>query len=301
MLQQTRMEVVVPYFERFIERFPTVAHLAAAPEKDVLAAWSGLGYYRRARMLREGAIAVADRFGGAIPSSVADLETLPGIGRYTAGAISSIAFGQRAAIVDGNVGRIVSRLFAVDPSRYWSEATLLVEACRSPRNLNQGLMELGALICKPANPSCLICPLRDDCTALRTGRVQELPPPKPKKQPRQLRVPLYIVLDARGRVLMRRETGPLMHAMYHLPHGSASLLGGQALDARPQALLGTFRHTITTRKIEFAVYTAELERVRDSAAGYEWIDPAQLQDVPHPSYVRKALGLVGGSAIRPSP
>jgi len=294
MLQQTRMEVVLPYFERFLARFPAIADLAAASDRDAMAAWSGLGYYRRARMLREGAAAVMERFGGMLPSTVKELLTIPGIGRYTAGAIASIAFDLRAPIVDGNTGRIVARLFGVDAPEYWREAELLVNACASPRNFNQGLMELGALICKPKNPSCLLCPLREECVALATGRIGELPRPKTKRATRELRIPLYLVFDGRGRVLMRREPGALMHAMYHLPHGNTSLLGGRPLEAEPRDLLGSFRHTVTTRKIEFAVYTADVKRVRDSGDEYEWIDPGKLDEVPHPSYVKKALALIPG-------
>lgn len=288
MLQQTRMEVVLPFFERFLTRFPDLQALAHATDDEVMSAWSGLGYYRRARMLRDGARAVVERFGGVIPMSAGDLLTIPGIGRYTAGAIASVAFDARAPIVDGNVARVLSRLFA-DGGDAWPHATRLVEACRSPRALNQGLMELGALICKPRNPTCLLCPLRNDCTALATGRVDDFPAPKPKKATRELRIPLYLVRDRRGRVLMRRASGPLMDAMYHLPHGDTSLLDGAPLAATPGALLGTFRHTVTTRKIEFLLYAAEL---RGRARGFEWIDPARLAEVPHPSYVTKALKLI---------
>ena len=295
MLQQTRMEVVVPYFERFLERFPTLAALAAATDRDVMATWSGLGYYRRARMLREGAAAVMERFDGRIPSTVEELVTIPGIGRYTAGAIASIGFDARAPIVDGNVARVVSRVFGVDAmNEYWHYAELLAQRCRSPRALNQGLMEIGALVCKPRNPSCLLCPARDACVALATGRIDALPPPKPKKATRELRIPLYLIADAQGRVLMRRESGALMNDMYHLPHGDTSLLPGHPLDAKRLDLLGAFRHTITNRKIEFEVYVAEWRgRVRGE---FEWIDPDALDDVPHPSYVRKALRIWSAAA-----
>ena len=287
MLQQTRMDVVLPYFARFLERFPTIADLAQATDHDVTAAWSGLGYYRRARMLRDGAAAVMERFGGELPSNVDELLTIPGIGRYTAGAIASVAFNGRAPIVDGNVTRVVARLFGSD-GETWERAEALVNACRKPRDFNQGLMELGALICTPRNPACLICPLREACVARATGRVDELPAPKPKKATRELHIPLYLVRDRRGRVLMRREPGPLMHAMYHLPHGDASLLATSALDVVRGALLGTIKHTVTTRKIEFTLYDA---KVRGTTDGYEWIDLETLGAVPHPSYVAKALRL----------
>lgn len=289
MLQQTRMEVVLPYFERFLARFPDIAALAKAADHDVMAAWSGLGYYRRARMLRAGAEVVMDRFGGTIPASVEELLAIPGIGRYTAGAIASVAFEQRAPIVDGNVTRVLARIHGSDGDT-WPRAEALVRASRSPRALNQGLMELGALICTPRNPSCLVCPARAQCVAVATGRVDALPAPKPKKETRALRIDLFVVSDRRGRVLMRRESGPLMTAMYHLPHGDTALLTGQPLDATARRLLGTFRHTITTRKIEFTVYSAEAARVRGSE--YVWVDPSALDEVPHPSYVAKALRLM---------
>jgi A/G-specific adenine glycosylase len=295
MLQQTRMEVVLPYFRRFLETFPSIEALARATDDEVTAAWSGLGYYRRARMLRDGALAVTERFGGRLPKTVGELLTIPGIGRYTAGAIASVAFQQRAPIVDGNVARVVARLFGDDEAP-WEHATGLVEACKSPRALNQGLMELGALVCTPRNPSCLICPLRKECVALATRRVDELPRPKPKKETRELSISLYLIVDRRGHVLMRRESGPLMNAMYHLPHGDRSLFDTLPLEAATGALLGRFRHTVTTRKIEFAVYAAE---VKGRQRGYEWVDPAELAAVPHPSYVRKALRIWrGGRGLR---
>jgi A/G-specific adenine glycosylase len=286
MAQQTRMEVVLAYFERFLERFPTLQSLANAADDDVTAAWSGLGYYRRARMLRDGARAVCTRFGGVIPRDVEALLEIPGIGRYTAGAIASIAFDERAPIVDGNVARVLARVFA-DESQPWERAAELVHASKSPRDLNQGLMELGALVCKPKNPLCHACPLRDDCAAFATNRVDELPAKKPKPATRQLRIALYLVTDRRGRVLMRRESGPLMNAMFHLPHGDTSLLTAAPLAVSGQELLGKFRHTVTNRRIEFEVFAATAKRTR----GFAWIDPAS--DFPHPSYVRKALRLAG--------
>jgi len=287
MLQQTRMEVVLPYFARFIGRFPDVASLARAAADEVATAWSGLGYYRRAKMLRAGAVAVVTQFGGVIPSAVDELLTIPGIGRYTAGAIASIAFDQTAPIVDGNVARVLSRLFA-HTGDAWPLAEEIVSASRSPRALNQSLMELGALICKPRNPTCLVCPLHDTCVARTTGRIDEFPPPKPKKATRELSIPLYLVHDRHGRVLMRRASGTLMNAMYHLPHGDTSLLDGEPFTTKSRKLLGTFRHTVTTRKIEFVVYRARAPR---RPHGYEWI--ANIEQVPHPSYVRKALALEG--------
>lgn len=294
MLQQTRMEVVLGYFERFITRFPNIKALASSTEDDVLAAWSGLGYYRRARMLHQGAIAVAER--GAMPETVEELLAVPGIGRYTAGAIASIAFQRRAPIVDGNVKRVLARLYG-DEDDPWGRATELVEACDDPRMLNQGLMELGALICTPRNPSCDACPVRKECVAFATDRVDELPRPKEKPATRELRIPLYLVTDRDGRVLMRRERGKLMTSMLHLPHGDSSLFGARPLDVAHTRLLGTFRHTVTNRRITFALFEADLAGalsvLDEGGDDYEWIDVTKLRIVAHPSYVAKALKMSG--------
>lgn len=306
MLQQTRMEVVLGgYYEKFLERFPDVQALANATDDEVMARWSGLGYYRRARMLRDGARDVVERFGGVIPRTVEELLTISGIGRYTAGAIASIAYNERAPIVDGNVARILARVHALEAPlgspellrEAWMHAEALVAASSQPRDLNQGLMELGALVCKPQKPLCLLCPIRRHCAAFASGRVDELPRPKAKPVTRELHIPLYLILDRQGRVLMRRETGKLMNAMFHLPHGDDALLGGPPLRPETGALLGTFRHTVTTRRIEFSLYAATLRGC--AGDGYSWIDAEQLSTVPHPSYVRKALRLARAKSAMP--
>jgi A/G-specific adenine glycosylase len=298
MLQQTRMEVVLRYFAAFVLRFPDVPALAAASEEQVLAAWSGLGYYRRARMLHAGARAVVERFNGVIPADPAALRTISGIGRYTSGAIASIAYRQRAPIVDGNVARVVSRLFTIEApvaskalmTAAWREAERLVGACSDPRAMNQGLMEIGALVCTPQKPDCDRCPLQRDCGAYASGRASELPLPKDRRVPTRLVVPLFLIGDGLGRFLMRRERGALMTSMLHLPHGSTALLGGRLLSVVEKELIGSFRHTITTRSVEFRVLRAELREISDSLE-YEWVDPCDLSRLPHPSYVAKALAL----------
>ena len=300
MLQQTRMEVVLGYFERFVKRFPSVAALARASVHDVTAAWSGLGYYRRARMLRDGASDVMTRFGGTIPKTIDELMSIAGIGRYTAGAIASIAHGRRVPIVDGNIARIVARLFAIDSPlassalmrAAWLRAEEMVAASKLPRDFNQGLMELGALVCTPRNPSCERCPLSRECAAFASGRVDELPRPKAKLITRELHIPLYLVTDREGRILMRRESGGLMHDMYHLPHGDTTLLTGTPLRIGAAEAVGTFRHTVTNRRITFEVF-AVARHPRARGSEYAWIDPASLAGIPHPSYVRKALRLAG--------
>ncbi|GAC1431790.1 MAG: hypothetical protein NVSMB68_04130 [Thermoanaerobaculia bacterium] len=299
MLQQTRMEVVLRYFKPFLDRFPDLASLANASDDAVLAAWSGLGYYRRARMLRDGAQRVVRDFGGQVPVDVAGLLRIDGVGRYTAGAISSIAYERHAPIVDGNVARIVSRLAGIDEPvgssalmrAAWIESERLVSASVSSRAFNQGLMEIGALICKPRTPDCGACPLRGGCFAFKKGRTESLPRKKIKPRVRDMSVDLFIVTDPGGRILMRRESGALMNAMMHLPHGDTSLLTGRPLDVSSRRLVAKFRHTITTRRVAFSVYSGVLRPAIGDSDEYEWVDVHDLANVPHPSYVAKALAL----------
>jgi A/G-specific adenine glycosylase len=168
MLQQTRVAVVIERYKEFLARFPTLASLAAAPEQDVLALWSGLGYYRRARMLHKAAQFVVENCGGVMPTAAEDLQQLPGIGAYTSAAIASIAHGERVAVVDGNVERVLCRMEGWDASpslkrEIWNLAAQLIDHNR-PGDFNQALMELGATVCTPRNPQCLTCPLVKDCT-----------------------------------------------------------------------------------------------------------------------------------------
>jgi A/G-specific adenine glycosylase len=299
MLQQTRMDVVIGYFERFMSRFPSLAALAGAPIEEVLAAWSGLGYYRRARMLHAGAGSVLQRWQGRIPDSVEELLRIPGVGRYTAGAIASIAFDRPAPIVDGNVARVLARMEMIPhptgstgfSREAWAHAESLAGAATSPRMFNQSLMELGALICTPRNPSCGICPAADLCAARAAGSVEQFPRSAVRRPPVDLRIPLFVVTDDRGFILLRLGEGRLMNGLYHLPHGNADLLG--YFDAfAPGASLGTFAHTVTHRRITFELFAAEGRgMVADGRGEYIWVDPARLADVPHPSYVRKAVRL----------
>ena len=311
MLQQTRMEVVLPYFERFIERFPTVESLAAADEAEVVAAWSGLGYYRRARMLHQGARWIVSR-GEGVPRTSTALQEVPGIGRYTAGAVASIAFGVPAPIVDGNVARLGARLEVFDEPLgtaallrlEWAWAAKLVEAASSPRALNQGLMEIGARICRPRTPLCAECPLAALCIAHAKGEEGDYPRKKAPRRSTDVEIPLFLVDDGGGRVLLElQSTGSLMTGMWHLPHGSSELLPGSDGERfRRLAKLGSFRHTITHRRIRFELWEAELSGIAEGPEA-SWVAPEELGSLPHPSYVRKALamwGVAGLSRVRSS-
>lgn len=222
MLQQTQVVTVLPYFERFMTAFPTVEALAGAPEEAVMAQWAGLGYYRRARNLHLAAKRVVEG-GGVFPNTVAGLLDLPGIGRYTAGAIASIAFGIKAPLLDGNVARVLSRVFLmsdpIDGSRgqktLWSLAEALVPG-DDPSSHNQALMELGALVCSPRSPACGECPLADRCRALATGRQAELPVKARKAAPQPVAAVSGLWRDG-GRALFAQRPDGLLGGLWELP------------------------------------------------------------------------------------
>jgi A/G-specific adenine glycosylase len=207
MLQQTRVETVIPYYQRFLDRFATVRALAEADEHDVLALWSGLGYYRRARMLHAGAKHVVREHAGAVPADIDALKKIPGVGDYTAGAIASIAFDLREPVLDGNVERVLSRLTAMkgDPraktqrNELWALARRFADSPRAG-DVNQALMELGATVCTPTSPRCLLCPMRAHCKASGEGEPERYPEKAPKKAPRTEHWTAFVVRDREGRV-----------------------------------------------------------------------------------------------------
>jgi A/G-specific adenine glycosylase len=264
MLQQTRVATVIPYWERWMARFPTVSALAEAPLDDVLAAWAGLGYYSRARNLHAGAQAVDDQFGGALPSCAAELRDVPGIGPYTAGAIASIAFGERAPLVDGNVARVLARVFAIEDDikstaggkALWAAAGELMAAlpvATAPGDLNQGLMELGATICAASQPRCLVCPLARACAAARTGRQDELPVVAARKKASELPVIARTVVwleEAGEIVLARRRPDGLFGGLWELPPLDVAAALGVTADRTPVAF---HDQTLTHRRLQIAV------------------------------------------------
>ena len=269
MLQQTRVTTVIPYWERWMARFPTVVALARAPLDDVLASWAGLGYYSRARNLHAGAKAVHERFGGALPGRAEALRQVPGIGPYTAGAIASIAFGERAPLVDGNVARVLARVFAIEhdikstagTKALWTTAGALMRAlpdAAAPGDLNQGLMELGATICAPTQPRCLICPLARACEASREGRQDELPIVAARKK--QSELPLIertAVWIARGDeiVLARRRPDGLFGGLWELPQRDFADALGAAIDATP---IAHHDQVLTHRRLRISVVRGTL-------------------------------------------
>jgi A/G-specific adenine glycosylase len=266
MLQQTRVDTVIPYFERFLSRFPTVLHLAEAPLDDVLGLWSGLGYYRRARSLHLAAREVAEKHGGAFPGSAEALRSLPGVGAYTAGAIASIAFSREEPLVDGNVARVLSRIFAVEAplgtreseTKLWDLARGLVRGPR-PGDLNQALMELGATVCTPERPSCDGCPVERACRAREQGRVGDLPVPKAKKAPVAKALVALVARSDDGRILLakRAEKG-LFGGLWEPPMWDAGGVppgfGPLVEDARDA---GQIEHVLTHRALTVTVIVAD--------------------------------------------
>jgi A/G-specific adenine glycosylase len=224
MLQQTQVSVVLPYWTAFLARFPDVRALARASVDEVLAAWRGLGYYARARNLHRAAGAVVERHAGLLPDDVTALRALPGFGRYTVGAVASIAFGREVPLVDGNVVRVLARLFGLQGAsgeaalekRLWALAEKLVQRER-PGDWNQALMELGATVCRPEQPTCLLCPVRARCVALATGRVGEIPAPKARPVRRALHLAVAAARKGEAVLLVRREGTGLFGGLWELP------------------------------------------------------------------------------------
>lgn len=228
MLQQTRVDTVIPYFHRFIERFPTIQALAEAPEEDVLKTWEGLGYYSRARNLQAAARQVVERHGGVIPQDKASVSALKGVGPYTTGAILSIAFGQPEPAVDGNVMRVLSRYFCIQDDIMKARTRVLMEQLAaelipegSASDFNQALMELGALVCMPKSPHCLTCPVMEHCQGRLEGMEESLPVKTKAKKPRQEHRWVAIVEGSgarRGKILVRRRPDSgLLARMWELP------------------------------------------------------------------------------------
>jgi A/G-specific adenine glycosylase len=309
MLQQTRVEAVRDHFTRFLKRFPTVRKLAAADEEDVLEAWSGLGYYRRARMLHAAARQVVAVHGGRFPSQRDQVLALPGVGRYTAGAILSIAFNQPEPIVDGNVERVFARLTASEPvpKATWEFAGRHVQQGAaeglSPSDLNQALMELGATVCTPATPRCDQCPVQSDCRAFAAGAVDQYPPRKMRATPRRKRYLFAAVQDNRGRVLLvRRADGDrsslLPGGLWELPHRDWNGPKASALDAVTEQLAlkveaagkpSRRTHSIMNYRLELVVQPCHTAGDLPATGNCRWFTPAQARDAAIASATRKLL------------
>jgi len=315
MLQQTQVATVLPYYERFMERFPTVFALAGAPLEEVLRLWEGLGYYARARNLHRAAQTIVERFGGVVPDSPEELLRLPGVGRYTAGAVASLAFNRPAAILDGNVARVLSRLFRVrgNPKsgatrrRLWELAEAILPK-EHARDFNAALMELGALLCSPSQPRCGDCPLRDLCEAHRHGEetlLPELPPPPPTRAVTDVAV----LVEREGRVLLtERPKGVVWGGLWELPRRRMEE-GESVVEAARRAAeqvcgvrvrvgepFGEVRHHVTRYRVRLWGFRAAWESGEGeplACASVAWVPWGELRGYPLASPQRKLLALAG--------
>jgi A/G-specific adenine glycosylase len=328
MLQQTTVEAVRPRFEEFVERFPSLGALAAASEEEVLAAWSGLGYYQRARNLRRAAILLVRENSGAVPDSAEALARLPGVGRYTAGAVASIAFGKPEPILDGNVARLLARVFLVDGdaraaaprSRLWDLSARLVPA-EDPSSFNQALMELGALVCRPRDPDCPACPLEASCGARRAGVVARYPRPATRKPATGVLLAAALVRDGRGNLLLaRRAERGALRGLWELPCAEVRAADSAAEIAKrlraetgiPLSIgpvVATARHSVMSRRILLRVHRAALRGrglapslVQRGARAREiaWVDPERIGAYPHSSLLTKVVAQLGDEGASPS-
>ncbi len=307
MLQQTRVETVLGYYARFLERFPTIADLAAAPEDDVLKMWEGLGYYSRARNLHKGAKQVMADCGGAIPSNVDELRKISGIGPYTAGAIASIAFDQPVPAVDGNVIRVVSRLRGIRenvgiPSvkrMLEGEAASLVPAER-PGDFNQAVMDLGATICTPGTPACDRCPLQECCDALAAGDAEDLPILPRKNPPKVIDYAVCLIFSG-DRILMRQRTEAMLRGLWVFPmiEGKPTLRQIPAavkkltkLAASDVQSSGEAKHVFTHQIWQMQLYTMSAPENAAAPAGYSFIPVDMMSGLAIPTAVKAAVSVI---------
>jgi len=306
MLQQTRVETARPYFERFVAAFPGFAALAAAPLDEVLRLWSGLGYYRRAQNLHRAARYVVNELGGALPRTAAEWQRLPGVGRYTAGAIASIAFDERVPAVDGNVKRALARVYRIRTSlaapgaigRLWSIATELLPR-RAVGDYNQALMELGARVCVPRNPRCGKCPVRAYCRAAQAGCQNELPRMPRRKAPTRIHAVAALICRQDHILLVQRPPDGLLGGLWGLPECELESArdGRAALAAHLRSTLGiavaateriaTVRHVFTHRDLRLGVYRCELRAGRPRAG--RWVHLTDVAQLPLATLERKVL------------
>ncbi len=300
MLQQTTVEAVKPYFRKFLEKWPEVGDLAAAETEDVMKAWAGLGYYSRARNLKKCADLVAAEKGGVFPDSEAGLRELPGVGAYTAAAIAAIAFGRPAAVMDGNVERVMSRLYEIRtplPDSKPEIRTLLEDLvpAERPGDFAQAMMDLGATICTPKRPRCMLCPLRDDCRAILSGDPELLPVKGAKTEKPLRRGAAYVAIRGDGAILLRtRPEKGLLGGMSEVPTTgwTARIDGDTGAESAPFPAAwqraGSINHVFTHFSLELDVYRAEVGTV-PTPEGWWWSSVSAVHDEALPTVMKKVI------------
>jgi A/G-specific adenine glycosylase len=321
MLQQTQVATVIPYFQRFLQTFPTLPQLAAAPEEEVLRLWEGLGYYRRARSLHRAAKIIAAEYGGEVPREAEALARLPGIGRYTLGAILSQAFDQRYPAVDANAARVLCRLAAWDQplensaTQRWLQAS--AEAILPEQDVgefNQALMELGSLVCKPRNPECLLCPVQRWCQAARRGIQEQLPIKAREKQPCAI-VEAGVVIRHQHRLLLLKRCADAARwaGLWEFPHVALGngddlptavqqmAVNDLGLKIEPGKFLGVIAYGVTRFRYQMHVVEARRIAGRLRLRNHEearWARPEELADLPMPSPQRRVVRLLGAEPLK---
>jgi len=304
MLQQTQVSTVIPYYNRFMKAFPNIEALDRAPLSQVLALWSGLGYYRRAENLKKTARILAARHGARLPDDAKNLSALPGIGDYSAGAILSIAFGKPHPAVDGNTRRVLARLFLLSGERKLRDAALRLVSKSSPGKFNQGLMELGSVVCTPKNPRCAECPVASSCSTYGYGPRPSTRPARKAAQTRAVTWPLAIA-RCHGKLLLRRRTAEgILAGLWEFPGGEnasphpfQSLFEGHlaGIENSGARAIGEISHAITNRRIRAPVFLVELApaaQARFDRPSWRWVTPAALRHYPTSSMTRKAFRLL---------
>lgn len=301
MLQQTRVETVLPYYAKFLARWPDVTALANARQEEVLSAWAGLGYYARARNLHACAKAVVAEFGGVFPEGEDELRRLPGIGVYTSAAISAIAFGKKATPVDGNIERVMSRLFAVEeklPAAKKTLSRLAAEMTPAHRagDFAQALMDLGATICTPKRPACAICPWIDACVARARGDQETFPRKTEKAEGKLRKGAAFVVLRDDDHILLRtRADKGLLASMTEVPGSEWSAEYKESIKAAPlagikwQKMIGPVRHVFTHFPLELTVYAARVPKKTRAPKGMRFVPLNALDDEALPSVMRKVI------------
>lgn len=304
MLQQTQVSTVIPYYQRFLSSFPTLEILAAAPEDSVLTLWAGLGYYSRAKNLHRGAKFLLETYRGNFPKNREEILKVPGIGPYTAGAILSIAFNLKVPLVDGNVERVFSRYFGFNkPSDsseakrfFWEKAEILVQNCSSPRIFNQGLMELGSLVCTKSAPKCQQCPLQKSCVALKKDWVDKLPFKKTKKSYQDLHL-LKLLFEKDGKLWLRQNsekewwsglwdfpTAPLKTPqkwVTEVEHWAKEFRASSWRDLSRQ------KHTVTHHRLDILPVHLKVKRAPSKAG--KWVPVKEIQTLPVSALVKKIM------------
>lgn len=318
MLQQTQVATVMGYYQRFLQRFPTVQSLAQATQEEVMPYWAGLGYYARARNLHRCAQVLCELWEGRFPNAAADIMTLPGIGRSTAAAIAAFAHGERSPIMDGNVKRVFTRYFGIegDPSKraveqlLWQTAEKALEAAPTELDMKaytQGLMDLGSGVCTRTRPNCAACPLTNGCHARQEARQHELPTPKPRKRPAERHCAMLILEHSDSVLLHQRPSSGIWGGLLSLPQFDTydelqRACAHWGLRLSPSQKMAGLSHTFTHFKlhIEPWLVVAEGGLVMETAPSHIWLQTAELPDAALPTPVRKLLDGLYGRRMTPT-